>query len=40
MKKNAAIILLAFACFFGIVYSANSETNVFLRIDGIKGELY
>jgi type VI secretion system secreted protein Hcp len=38
MKKHAAIIFLAFTCFFGIANSANSETMVFLKIDGIPGE--
>jgi len=38
MKKHAAIIIVAFSCFFGIVNSANSDTNVFLKIEGIEGE--
>jgi hypothetical protein len=38
MKKHAAITLLAFTCFFGIVSSANSAGEVLLHIDGIEGE--
>ena len=38
MKKHAAIIIVAFSCFFGIVNSANSAGGVLLHIDGIEGE--